>query len=368
VKHRILNAFDASMSEAMADVNPALAQRYGAATLQKGMMRELELMTGNKVKAALGSTADDTGLGIKRRDLLVAGAIGSYSPFGALAGLAAKSVANRVSEAMDPVVSRWSMASALGSKVESTASGVRERIRTSVDAFFKRAPAAGVQGAKPGSGNRPPPIHGFSAKDAEDAMDRVRYLVSEQHQQSVQARLQELRAMGHTGLADAVAKANQRTVAYVTKNLPQSPKGKAHLNMAPAPTMKMPTMETLKAIQKMKGVFDPMRILDDMNDGSVSRDQIEGFKASSPAIHAELVRTAQERVVAAQIAGEYLPSDKITTLSLVLGVPLNNTMRPEYVQAVQASFVVPEKAQPTQPATPSPVATELQTPLEKTLT
>lgn len=357
-----LNAVDASMSEALLEVDAGLAKRFGAATLSRDAARIFEEGTANQVSRAMQDAAMEVTPGIKPRDLLVAGAIGSYSPIGAAAGLAAKGLTQMAADAIQPAVTKWLTRSALGATAEKSAVDLRGHIQSTLKDFFNSAPRAVVAGTRQKKGPK------YSADDTEKAMEKVQYLISPRHQSDVAAYLKRVADAGQPDLADAMGKVNQAAVKQAMDNLPVSMKGRSMQNMTKHVKLQSPTIETLKFLNRMKGVMGgPLSLLESMKDGSLSKEQVDGHKAVWGDVHDYIIGEAQKGIMQAQQEGTPVSMDKVAMLSLVTGTPMNSFMTPEYIQEVQNSFAVEEKAAPPEPATPNPVATAMQTPLEKSL-
>lgn len=93
-------------------------------------------------------------------------------------------------------------------------------------------------------------------------------------------------------------------------------------------------------------VHDPLKVLDDMAKGHVSADQIEALKAVYPKLYDELSSKLQERLATHP---EKVPYEKAVQIGVLLGFPADDTMRPDFVAAMQSNFQSPQSHEPGGP-------------------
>lgn len=83
----------------------------------------------------------------------------------------------------------------------------------------------------------------------------------------------------------------------------------------------------------------PLSILPEIQKGTVTAEHVKHMTQMWPEVHAELAKKMTERLSHAQMNGEKPPYHVRQGLSLFLGAPLDSTMTPASMQAVQAVFM-----------------------------
>lgn len=99
-----------------------------------------------------------------------------------------------------------------------------------------------------------------------------------------------------------------------------------------------------------RAVDDPTTVLDDLKHGRLSSEGVEAMREVYPKLYESVRQSLVERV------GELkkdLPYDARVQLSLLFGVPLDPTLDPGFVNAIQSGYKqTPQTHAPTQPAGP----------------
>jgi hypothetical protein len=121
--------------------------------------------------------------------------------------------------------------------------------------------------------------------------------------------------------------------------------------------------ELAKFERYTQAVDHPMSVLKDLNNGVMSPEGAETLKVVYPALYGEIVETVTEQITE---HGKDIPYNKKSQLSLLLGTPLDPTMTPEFIAAMQNTPIVNAQAlrqnlnKPTKPINMSSMETETQ--------
>ena len=120
--------------------------------------------------------------------------------------------------------------------------------------------------------------------------------------------------------------------------LSKAPKPPGHENsLTPLANKKWkPTKAELSKFKRyLKGVENPLAVLDDLAEGKVSREAVEAMKVVYPELYE---RTRFELAQQAGKLEEKLSYDKLIRLSVFFDVPLDRALTPAYLQAVQSTY------------------------------
>lgn len=99
---------------------------------------------------------------------------------------------------------------------------------------------------------------------------------------------------------------------------------------------------------------NPLSVLHDVRDGTVTPESVQHFNSLYPELYQHLNQKLTERVTKSQLDGERPPYSVRQGLSLFLGAPMDSTMTPASIQAVQAVFAKSRPAQQSQNQLQSP--------------
>ncbi len=92
-------------------------------------------------------------------------------------------------------------------------------------------------------------------------------------------------------------------------------------------------------------VADPMSVLEDLKSGTVSQEGVETLKVVYPKLYDYVKRKVIERVSEAETPPPY--RDRIS-LSILFDVPLDPTMRPDFIAMIKAQHDAQQQQQPLQ--------------------
>jgi hypothetical protein len=136
----------------------------------------------------------------------------------------------------------------------------------------------------------------------------------------------------------------QRAVDYLASKVPAAPQSmntlQPHLDKS-AP----PPAEMAKFLRAVRAVEDPSSVLDSLQKGDITPEQVDALKAVYPEMYAELQKQIVSEVAA--LGDKKVPYAKAQALSELFGVPLHPAMRPEFIAAQQAALQANEP--PAQP-------------------
>lgn len=367
-KSEILNVLDSEIRTAMEDTGiKGIAEKYGSATLELKNAGELEGLLGKKVADVMKTSG---GFGISTRDMSQAMFVGGIMghPAGALGMLAAKNLPGMIERKFEPILAGYAAESMIGAKAATATSNTREKIASSMKSFFSSTKKATKQASKAANTGYVDAKKSQRAK-YENAVARTEALLSSNHQDRMKRYTEALQAQGYEQLARQLAGVNQRAVTYLLWNMPVRQSAKAAKSLRPFPMSKSLTLDEYKFSRIDEAIKNPMMIVDGLESGKVSRDQVQAIKYVYPELHAEVVNSAMQEVMEMKQAGKFLDMQKVAALGTVLDAPIDSTLTPEYIGEVQAQLntVPPEQ----QAQSPSPTGqqifdpTAVMTPMEK---
>jgi hypothetical protein len=87
----------------------------------------------------------------------------------------------------------------------------------------------------------------------------------------------------------------------------------------------------------VRAIDDPLSILDDINAGVLSPDSVNAVKAVYPEIYSVMVRETVEQMSGSKGATKLSASDKVQ-LSILLGMPVDSSLDPAFVNTIQNTF------------------------------
>lgn len=362
-KSEILNVLDSEIRTAMEDTGiKGIAEKYGSATIEIKNAAELEGMLGKKVADVMKTS----GLGISMRDMGQFAFISALGhPLGALGMLAAKNLPGMIERRMEPIMAGYAAESMIGAKAATATSKTREKIASSMKSFFSSTKKATKQASKAANTGYVDAKKSQRAK-YENAVARTEALLSSNHQDRMKRYTEALQAQGYEQLARQLAGVNQRAVTYLLWNMPVRQSAKAAKSLRPFPMSKSLTLDEYKFSRIDEAIKNPMMIVDGLESGKVSRDQVQAIKYVYPELHAEVVNSAMQEVMEMKQAGKFLDMQKVAALGTVLDAPIDSTLTPEYIGEVQASLQSPQGPQPTTETNSTVVDVQsMMTPMER---
>jgi len=261
---------------------------------------------------------------------LIGGAVGS----GNLAALAVAPLLNPA-RAVRALAAVEGMAGKLNLRMDSGVKGLFGTIGDAVPAVKRAAKGAALGIPRAGAAAaRGLQRHVDSRERYKAQSDRVRDLAA--RSADLDAELQEELAMlsnrAPTVHAQALA-TQKRALDYLVANMP----GVA----SPHPFGIAPSVSATDAeqwLRRARAVEDPMTLLDDMQDGALSREAVDAVKNVYPAMFAELQGKVLERVTGLDAAGKRPPYEQRKQLGVLLDIQTDVTLDPLLIAQMQAGY------------------------------
>lgn len=345
------------------DVGKGLWERYAAASNGMKMARELEQMTGKK--AAQDLLKHETTF--TPRDLAVFGGMSAIGhPGTAAAWMAAKGLGRRINSFLGPGMAEMAYQASIGSRAAQAEQRATFKIRDSVRKFFSNASKTARKGSSVAKAEKDnAPKSKFDRKAYEEAVSRAEEMISASHQAKVQELINGMAASGYQELAKQLWLTNQRAVQYIQFNMPP----RRAVNQGMGALRKTPIihgldMKEFQFLRKWNGSTSPLSLLDKIQDGSMSRDEVRAMKYIYPELHSQIAYEAAQQISQMKAEGKHLPMDKIVSLGIMLDSPVDTMLDSSRVNAIQASFVPPQPPQQAPPPEQQFSTKDLQTPID----
>lgn len=132
-----------------------------------------------------------------------------------------------------------------------------------------------------------------------------------------------------------------RALGYLASKIPES---SLHTpEILPPKKREVSDFDRLKFSRIVRALQKPERLLDDLKEGRLNKEAVLAVKSVYPAIHAQIVETVIDEVQNAP-TGAMTYQDKIN-LSFLLDVPLDKSMEPKHIAAIQAIVHGPSEEQ-----------------------
>jgi hypothetical protein len=150
-------------------------------------------------------------------------------------------------------------------------------------------------------------------------------------------------------IVDAITSATQRRLDFLSEKAPRPPAPAgifASSAWAPTPA------QVSQFARYVRAVNDPAGVLENAADGgAVTLEDVEALRTVYPRMYADAQQQLMTQAINKPTA---LPYARRVALSVLFNVPLDGTMSPEYVSAMQDTFQAtsPDEAQPAQPGQP----------------
>jgi len=98
------------------------------------------------------------------------------------------------------------------------------------------------------------------------------------------------------------------------------------------------SQEKAKFMRYAEVVENPKKALENLQKGTLSRENVEALKTVYPQFYKQLVSTTAEFIAK---HGEKLPYNKKLQIGLLLDMPVDSSMDPQFIQTMQQGFVQP---------------------------
>jgi len=385
VRRQILNIMDDEIRVHMVEASKmagleGVAEKYGAATAGQTFAKTLEDNIGKKHSAKLLSSEH----AITPRDFGTFVGMSAIShPVSGLAWLLSKGIGRKLNQRLEPTFAQTAYNNMIGVKASGATSNAASQISSGLRNFLRSTSNAAAKPFQVGNAEKyekkSDRARGLDRAGYESAATNAEQLLSSAHQNKVKRYAEELNSEGYPELAQSIIDVNQRAVQYQTWNQPPRAATKAMGTLRKTSVSKVPTMQESKFIRQIRGIQgskgkSPLStLMDDFNNGSLSRDQVRAFAYVYPELKNQLVQQASQIVYEKKQSGETLPMDKVVTLGVLLDTPIDSMLQPDRVAAIQSAL----SYQPQPSARPQPqqnstmdqvsVNNELKTPLQKVM-
>lgn len=153
-------------------------------------------------------------------------------------------------------------------------------------------------------------------------------------------------AMHAPNTSMAMAQTSGRAIAYLQKNAPQDQGNPSPLQ----PQLQKPTYsdtDVAAYARRLAAIENPLSILDDMRHNRLTPEAVDAVRQVYPGVFRQLQVKMQETVAQSK---EKIPYDKIVQMSVLFETPLDGTMEPGFIKAVQAAFAEQQAQKPAKSA------------------
>lgn len=143
--------------------------------------------------------------------------------------------------------------------------------------------------------------------------------------------LERLQGAAPTVAAQTAAKQMQ-VIQYLYEKMPKNP----NMPLNAAQDRWVPSSAELSKYERvMMAATKPLSILSDLDRGTLTKDSVDTVKDLYPKLYADMLSKVTERVAQSK---KPLPYSTITSLSILMGVPLDSTLQPKFIAQMQATF------------------------------
>ncbi len=299
----------------------------------------------------------------------MAGMVAMNHPASALGYGAAKGIQRLLHPKIEPWMAEMAYRGSIGAKAAASVPDIKAKIRGKITSFFKNVGRAGATEYTRERESVPK-----SRKEYEKHVERISELLSPAHQERVVQYAKTLNDEGQPKLAEAAIQSYLKAKAYLSWNLPDGglTKMDASMSLRPEPRKEGLDAKEWKFLFQSKIATDPMSILDKIEDGSVSSDEVQVMKYIYPKLHEEVVSAAADEIMTMKQAGKYMDYQKIQTLGIALDAPVDFFQQGENVSVLQQTLQMPppepnQKPQPgLQQQDSANIIKSLLTPSQKT--
>lgn len=141
-------------------------------------------------------------------------------------------------------------------------------------------------------------------------------------------------------LTDALVATTMRGMDYLATKLP---KGHADPYALQPQFQKerVADADVSRFMRSYDAVNTPLSVFDEARKGTLTRDHVEALKVVYPDLYANLRSQVLERLVSSR---SELPYAKRIQLGILLDIPADKTLSPEFIQAIQGTYTASEQA------------------------
>lgn len=139
--------------------------------------------------------------------------------------------------------------------------------------------------------------------------------------------------------SNAFQRAALRGTMYLAQQVPKSQPEPSVTPQFDSKVDRVSDAEKADYMRKVTAVHDPMSVLADMSQGKATKSQVDALKAVYPSLYQEVVQRTQDKLASLKKPLDY--GQKLQ-IGLLLGVPADETMKPDFVKAMQQSYAPPQ--------------------------
>lgn len=164
------------------------------------------------------------------------------------------------------------------------------------------------------------------------------------------------------GVSQAMIATSMRAAEFLSSKLPPSRRDPYSLTPQAQTKSRASDAEVSRFMRYSDGVRDPLGVLKEARAGKLTREHIEAVKAVYPNLYDQIRTEVTNNLVDQK---SELPYGKRIQLAIMLDIPTDRTLAPDFVQAIQGTFSPAEKSGAESPpptlSRPLNVANALQT-------
>jgi hypothetical protein len=149
-------------------------------------------------------------------------------------------------------------------------------------------------------------------------------------------------------VSDAAPKTTQvatatalRGLQFLSDKLPPSRRDQFSLQPQLQPKTRASDAEISRFMRYAEAIDDPVIVLREAKAGTLTRDHVEAVKAVYPALHEQMRGEVMNYLMASK---RDLPYARRIQLGILLDIPTDKTLSPDFMRAVQATFTSAEQA------------------------
>jgi hypothetical protein len=226
--------------------------------------------------------------------------------------------------------------------IQREAGAVTSQIGDALGAFFKAAGSPNIRPAAIPTGVRVLQNTSFGERSRKqskqeaykDQLQKLSQFMAapEASLTKFQENTKEMRAAAPK-LADALVQKQAAAVKYLYDNAPKQSEPSVFK------TEYKPSDQELSAwARKFEIANNPLSVLDELKHGSLTKEHVEALSVLSPNLHAEIKNKMIDYLT--EHEGNVAYKDRVG-ISLIMGIPIEKTMRPDFVMAMQQAHQAP---------------------------
>ncbi len=146
---------------------------------------------------------------------------------------------------------------------------------------------------------------------------------------------------GAPGVTAAAVSVAQRGVSYLANALPPPRQDRFTLQPQFQTLSRASDAEMSKFFRIQEALDNPTMVLDQARNGSLTPDHVEAVKAVYPKLYDQMRTQLMRELVTSK---SELPYGRRVQLGILLDLPTDQTLAPDFVSAIQATYTASEKA------------------------